>query len=159
MINTILPHVANTSNASTPLRKWSVIVVLNAIYYNPVLVLQVLESQSATGPFFAVAMQLLPKYKRVHEKKVAVVALLSLLALPADSLPKSVQEGLPQLMGALISQLDTLPDAIAKRKELEAAFASFEDSVDLESGDESTEFVDENDDDEGEYGSVRNVKR
>ena len=101
IIGTVLPH---TTNAKVPnLRKWSVTVILDAIFYNPMLALQVLESQGATNAFFTSAIQLLPKFKRPHDCKVSIVAFLSVLSLPTESLPDTVRAGLQHVMRALIA--------------------------------------------------------
>lgn len=151
IIGTVLPH---TTNAKVPnLRKWSVTVILDAIFYNPMLALQVLESQGATNAFFTSAIQLLPKFKRPHDCKVSIVAFLSVLSLPTESLPDTVRAGLQHVMRALIVQLKLLPSAVAKRKEVQRVLdEALEDSGDYDEGAEE-EFDDDADvqDDDNEY--------
>ncbi|WFD34197.1 Nonsense-mediated mRNA decay protein 5 [Malassezia cuniculi] len=151
IISTVLPHTANGKLPN--LRKWSVTVVLDAIFYNATLALQVLEAQGATSAFFTTAIQLLPKFKRPHDCKVSIVAFLSILSLPAESLPETVRAGLPHIMRSLIAQLKSLPTAVAKRKALQRVFdEAFEDRNGFEEG-VAEEFDDDADvqDDDNEY--------
>ncbi|PWN53145.1 ARM repeat-containing protein [Violaceomyces palustris] len=122
IVQTLLPHVANRDKMAASLRKWSVIVILDAIYYNASLTLQVIESSGATAGFFSTVTHLLPKLTRVHEKKVAAASIMQILALEPASLPAALQQNLSALLVALSAQLDGLPDAIKKRKELLDAF-------------------------------------
>ena len=153
IINTVLPHLAATDKRSADVRKWSVVVVLDALYYNAALTLQVLEAAGATAGFFTAVTGLLPKLTRVHEKKVAAAALIQMLALDASALPASLQANLPSLLVALAAQLDGLPEALHKRKELIDAFngdesedfggESFDTSAVTNDGDDEEDVVDE----------------
>lgn len=150
IIGTVLPHTADAKNPA--LRKWCVTVVLDAVFYNPALALQVLEAQGATSGFFTVAIQLLPKFRRPHDIKVTIVAFLSILSLAPESLPESVRAGLPHLMRALIVQLKALPTAVAKRAEYQKAFDEAFSDGEFDEGAEE-EFDDDADvqDDDNEY--------
>ncbi|KAI9216203.1 armadillo-type protein [Blastocladiella britannica] len=97
-------------------------VGINALYYDPVLTLRIMEEHQWTGPFFAAWMQAVPKMSRVHDKKLGIIALCSLFRVPAAQLPPVVQTGLPQLLVALSTYLSTLPKAFENRKEQEAFF-------------------------------------
>ncbi|MCO5554379.1 hypothetical protein L7F22_007909 [Adiantum nelumboides] len=67
--------LAHINNRKAPaLQKWAVLVILDALCFNTVDTLQVLEASQATAAFFAVSLQLLPKYTRVHDKKAFVSA-------------------------------------------------------------------------------------
>lgn len=52
---------------------------------------------------------------RVHDKKLAIVTLCSLLALPADKIPVSLQSGWPQILTSLSHVFESLPDAIESK--------------------------------------------
>src|SRR6266487_470391 len=52
-------------------------VVINAIYYNPLLALRVLESNDWTNKFFSTWFSSMDIFKRVHDKKLSIVAISS----------------------------------------------------------------------------------
>lgn len=119
IITTLLPFLQNTAESpSFLLRKWSMLVILETIYYNPTLAVGVLESQGATNAFFTMALPMLTKCRRVHECKVAIVALLSLMAMDPQTLPPTLTAGYPHLLNALLTQLKLLPKLVAQRSEL-----------------------------------------
>lgn len=127
IVGAVLPHALDDEKAKADVRKWSIIVVLDALVYNASATLQVLESANATTALFGAITSLLPKLTRVHEKKVAASAIIQLLALEPASLPAALQSNLAPFLVALATQLDGLPEAIKKRNELLEAFENDED--------------------------------
>jgi len=151
IIGTLLPHTQKSEEApSFQLRKWAILVILEAVYYNAALALQVLESHGATSAFFSAALPMLSKCRRVHECKVTVVALLSLLSLDPAAVPEALQAGYPHLLGALVTQLALLPKLVSRRKELSSAldqgFNDLDDDGDLAEFDDDAD-VEEDDND------------
>ncbi|WFD01157.1 Nonsense-mediated mRNA decay protein 5 [Malassezia yamatoensis] len=123
ILATVLPLLNEKHpHSSTNLRKWCIMLVLEAIYYNPSLALQLLESHNATADFFTHSMQKLGKFTKVHECKVTIVALLSLLSLGPDSMPESVKHGYAHLFTALVTQLKLLPASVSERNEYQRQF-------------------------------------
>ncbi|KAJ5112410.1 hypothetical protein N7532_000455 [Penicillium argentinense] len=90
-------------------------MVINAIYYNPVLSLQVLESKGWTNKFFSMWFSNIDNFRRVHDKKLSIAAISSLLTLKAADVPVSVQQGWPRLLQGVTRLFQTLPAAL-KRK-------------------------------------------
>lgn len=147
IIAPILPFLDEQTSTTPGLRKWSVIVFLDAFVYNVQLALQALESANATQRFFNLALgKVIPSFTKVHEKKVTAIALMSLLSLPAESLPASVQPGQTQILQALLQNLQSIPEAIKKQREAEEAF---EDDDENDDGDIADEVVNE-DEEEGD---------
>lgn len=124
VVSQCIGHIHNKRASS--LQKWSVLVILDALCFNTVETLQVLESSNATSSFFAVALQLLPKYTRVHDKKVIATAFMSILQLDPSQMPSSVQEGYGALVVGLLQDLVDLPKAIQKAKEEQEAFENLD---------------------------------
>ena len=87
-------------------------MVINAIYYNPVLSLQVLEAKGWTNKFFSTWFSSIDSFRRVHDKKLSIAAISSLLTLNADSVPASVQQGWPRLLQGVTRLFQTLPAAL-----------------------------------------------
>jgi hypothetical protein len=87
-------------------------MVINAIYYNPVLSLQVLEAKGWTNKFFSTWFSNIDNFRRVHDKTLSIVAISSLLTLNADNVPVSVQQGWPRLLQGVTRLFQTLPAAI-----------------------------------------------
>lgn len=92
-------------------------MIINAIYYNPILSLQVLESKGWTNKFFSTWFSSIDSFRRVHDKKLSIAAISSLLTLKADNVPASVQQGWPRLLQGVTRLFQTLPAAL-KRKHL-----------------------------------------
>lgn len=92
-------------------------MVINAIYYNPPMALQVLESNSWTNKFFSSWFSNIESFKRVHDKKLSIVAISALLTLNANEVPNSVQQGWPRLLQGVVRLFQTLPAAEKNREE------------------------------------------
>ncbi|PSN67326.1 ARM repeat-containing protein [Corynespora cassiicola Philippines] len=111
-------------------------VVINAIYYNPVLALHVLESNGWTNKFFSLWFSSIDNFTRVHDKKLCISAICALLTLKGQDVPVSVQQGWPRLLQGIVRLFQTLPAALKNREE-----AKKEDNFDF-----SNEYDDEDDD-------------
>ncbi|KAI0390471.1 importin-beta domain-containing protein [Xylariaceae sp. FL0594] len=92
-------------------------MVINAIYYNPILALHVLESNGWTNKFFSLWFSNMEQFSRVHDKKLCIVAIISLLSLGPDQIPASVSTGWPRLLQGITSLFKTLPIAMRNREE------------------------------------------
>lgn len=73
-------------------------MVINAIYYDPLLALQILESKGWTNKFFSLWFGSMDSFSRVHDKKLCIVAIIALLGINADQVPASVSVGWPRLL-------------------------------------------------------------
>lgn len=87
-------------------------MVINAIYYNPILALRVLEASGWTNKFFSSWFSNIDSFCRVHDKKLSIVAISSLLTLRAEDVPSSVQQGWPRLLQGIVRLFQTLPAAM-----------------------------------------------
>ena len=87
-------------------------VVINAIYYNPALALQVLEAHGWTNKFFTLWFTNIDSFTRVHDKKLCISAISALLPLRAEEVPVSVQQGWPRLLHGAARLFQTLPSAL-----------------------------------------------
>ncbi|KAL3475794.1 armadillo-type protein [Aspergillus californicus] len=92
-------------------------MVINAIYYNPVLSLQVLEAKGWTNKFFSSWFSNIDNFRRVHDKTLSIVAISSLLTLKPDNVPTSVQQGWPRLLQGVTRLFHTLPSAVKNRED------------------------------------------
>ena len=91
-------------------------MVINAIYYNPILALRVLESNGWTNKFFSSWFSNIESFKRVHDKKLSILAISALLTLRAEDVPTSVQQGWPRLLQGVVRLFQTLPAAIKSKR-------------------------------------------
>ncbi|KAF1959867.1 ARM repeat-containing protein [Byssothecium circinans] len=109
-------------------------VVINAIYYNPVLALHVLESRGWTNKFFSLWFSTIDSFTRVHDKKLCISAICALLTLKGQDVPVSVQQGWPRLLQGIVRLFQTLPAALKNREEAKKddnfEFASYDDEED-----------------------------
>ncbi|KAI9793136.1 MAG: hypothetical protein M1833_000821 [Piccolia ochrophora] len=92
-------------------------MVINAIYYNPTLALHVLETKGWTNKFFSLWFSNIDNFTRVHDKKLSIAAIVSLLTLTADQVPTSVQQGWPRLLQGIVRLFQTFPAAMKNREE------------------------------------------
>lgn len=109
------------TNSKTPLIKSYKIhlveMVVNAIYYDPVLALRVLETRGWTNKFFSIWFGMIDTFRRVHDKKLCIAAISALLTIPAGQVPQSVQTGWPRLLTGATYLFRTLPAALKHREE------------------------------------------
>jgi hypothetical protein len=130
-------------------------MVINAIYYNPVLALHVLESKQWTNKFFSLWFSSIDHFTRVHDKTLSISAIVALLRLDPAQVPASVQQGWPRLLQGIVRLFQTLPAAAKNREEaLKDDFPlggdAYEDDDDEEAewaGDDTTWAEDEQEED------------
>jgi hypothetical protein len=118
-------------------------IPVNSLYYNPLLTLHIMEENNWTQGFFTSWFQNINKFTRVHDKKLAIVALCALLEVPAEQIPASLQAGWSQILTAILTVFKTLGKAIESRERLERRYGEGYKSGD---DDENTEGVDDDDD-------------
>lgn len=92
-------------------------MVINTLYYNPQIALNVLESNGWTNKFFSLWFSNIDGFTRVHDKKLSIAAITSLLTLRAEHVPVSVQQGWPRLLQGIVRLFQTLPAALKNREE------------------------------------------
>ena len=122
-------------------------MIINAVYYNPLIALHVLESNIWTNKFFSSWFSSIESFTRVHDKKLSIVAISSLLSLDASQVPTSVQLGWPRLMQGAVRLFHTLPTAMKNREEATKENDSQVNEDDDDDEDEEAESWTENGDD------------
>ncbi|EHK99074.1 putative importin [Glarea lozoyensis 74030] len=133
-------------------------MVINAIYYNPVLALHVLESNQWTNKFFSLWFSNIDSFARVHDKKLSIAAIVSLLTLNADQVPVSVQTGWPRLLQGIVRLFQTLPAAQKKRDDVlkddfpldQSAYDDYEDEEEEPWAGDDNQWGEENEQEETE---------
>lgn len=108
----VLGKLGQVVNAEIPLTRISIYQVLgSALYYNPQLELVELEKREVTQQVFQkwmVDAKTKDMSDRWLPRKLTVLGLSSLFAIPAASLPVSVQSSLPSLIDAMINMTISL---------------------------------------------------
>ncbi|KAK4514985.1 uncharacterized protein ATC70_002594 [Mucor velutinosus] len=158
-LNLVFQYIFTGQMKSTEFKIHCIEVVLNCLYYNTELTLHILDQNQWSQGFFTLWFSCLDKFSRVHDKKLAIVTLCSLLALPADKIPVSLQSGWPQILTSVSHVFESLPDAIENRQYLETIYQGTyeedEDEDEDEEGDaeaqeETGDIEEEEDEDEDE---------
>ncbi|KAJ2662905.1 Nonsense-mediated mRNA decay protein 5 [Coemansia sp. RSA 1200] len=127
---------------------YSLEVILNALHYNPVITLNVLDQYKWTEGIFTRLMQNVSKFTRVHDKKLLILGLVAVLSVPAEQLPAPLQGGLGQLFEGILQTFRTYGTAVEARNTVEKLYES-DDDLDEDYDNLGNEFEwDENDDDE-----------
>ena len=139
--------LANQSQKSSLVRAYKlhlIEMVINALYYSPILALQVLESRGWTNKFFSIWFGSIDNFKRVHDKKLCVAAISALLTIRGDQVPQSVQTGWPRLLTGATYLFRTLPQAIKAREEtIKASDGGSDGLSDYGSDDDPDEWTEE----------------
>ena len=128
-------------------------MVINAIYYNPVLAMRVLEKKAWTNNFFSIWFGNIGNFKRVHDKKLCIAAISSLLTLEADKVPTSVQIGWPRLLTGVTNLFRTLPAAMKHRENAINTNNDFDGTSDYDDDDDD----DEDDDADEDWTGVEDM--
>ncbi|KAF4512653.1 hypothetical protein G6O67_000006 [Ophiocordyceps sinensis] len=92
-------------------------MAINAIYYNPMLTLLVLENKGWTNRFFSLWFGSMTSFSRVHDKKLCIVAISALLGVNHERVPASVSVGWPRLLQGITELFRTLPNAMRNRED------------------------------------------
>jgi len=77
-------------------------VVANTLYYNPIIVLNHLESRGVTQSLFQNWFSFLTQFKRRHEIKVTILGLSAILYVPLAQWPPSLQSELKKIVAILM---------------------------------------------------------
>ncbi|KAF9161693.1 hypothetical protein DFQ26_004323 [Actinomortierella ambigua] len=97
-------------------------VVMNSLYYNAAETLRILEANGWTQRFLNVWFSNLERFSRVHDKKLSIFALCSVLAVPVEQLPPALQGNWPMVLNGILGNFEGLPLAQAKRKQMEKEY-------------------------------------
>ncbi len=151
--------LANQSTKSSLVKAYKlhlIEMVINAIYYNPILALQVLESRGWTNKFFSIWFGSIDNFRRVHDKKLCVAAISALLTIRGDQVPQSVQTGWPRLLTGATYLFRTLPQAIKAREETIKASDGVSDALSYSGSDDDDDPDEWTDEQAGaqEWGNV-----
>jgi len=87
-------------------------MVINCVYYNPAVTLQVLEQHGWTNKFFSLWFSNIDNFSRVHDKKLSIVAISALLQLRPEQIPPTIQPGWHRLLQGAVRLFETLPVAM-----------------------------------------------
>ena len=87
-------------------------MIINAVYYSPVLAFRVLEAHAWTNRFFSAWFSNIDSFSRVHDKKLSILAIASLLTLQSDQIPSTVKPGWAKLFSGVVRLFQTLPAAL-----------------------------------------------
>ncbi|KAJ3147521.1 hypothetical protein HDU89_005344 [Geranomyces variabilis] len=146
-IDMALPYLAKPK-LKVPFKVRCMEIIINAIYYNPAGTLALLEQRNALVEFLQMWFKDLGDFKRVHDKKLCVVALSAVLELPLAQLPATLQgPGWAQILQALLTVFDTYPIALAAREAEEVRMQNEDDDEEVESDDEDDELFNDTTDD------------
>ncbi|KAF9140555.1 hypothetical protein BGX30_006367, partial [Mortierella sp. GBA39] len=155
ILNLVFHYLAPEEGIQTvEFRVQALEVVMNALYYNAPVTLRLLEENGWTQRFLTVWFTNLDKFSRVHDKKLSIFALCSILNVPVAQLPPALQSGWPQILNGILTNFEGLPVAQAKRKEMEKLYNIGSDDSDDDSDADSNAGDDSDDDDEEETNAL-----
>ncbi|KAG0058926.1 hypothetical protein BGZ90_004701 [Linnemannia elongata] len=151
ILNLVFHYLAPEEGIQTvEFRVQALEVVMNALYYNAPVTLRLLEENGWTQRFLTVWFANLDKFSRVHDKKLSIFALCSILNVPVAQLPPALQSGWPQILNGILTNFEGLPVAQAKRKEMEKMYNIGSDDDSDEDSDADSNAGDDSDDDDDE---------
>lgn len=114
-------------------------VALVCIYYDAKLTIDYFEAHGFTEALFEFWFSNIALFKRVHDKKLCVLTILTLLEYPLSQLPTSIQKHLKHAIDTMIKIFDELPEAYKKREEEEAKLDEFDEASDKKFDSETEE--------------------
>ncbi|KAI9597318.1 armadillo-type protein [Syncephalis fuscata] len=124
-----------------PFRIRCLSTILCGLLYNTSATLQCMEEQGKTHIFFQIWFEQFKRFNGLHDTKLCVVVLCSLLEMSDQQVPASVHTNWTSILNGLIKVLPSYEKAASDREHLEELRAS------LESDDEDDD--DDDDEDEG----------
>jgi hypothetical protein len=115
IISTALGLIDKTETPS--LRLANLEVLINTVLYNPSAALHLMEvyKPGMARAFFDqwfVAINNDTRLPRVHDKKLSLLALCALMEMTPDSVPDSLRDGWPGIVGGALKIFKSLPKAI-----------------------------------------------
>ena len=116
IIATALEHQSKAE--TTALRLANLEVLINAVLYNPSAALHLMEMHApgTSRVFFDqwfLAIDSDNKLPRVHDKKLTIVTLCSLMEMSPSAIPNVLKEGWPGVVAAALKIFKDLPRAMA----------------------------------------------
>ena len=116
IITTALEH--QTKAQTVALRLANLEVLINAVLYNPSAALHLMElyRSGMSRVFFDewfVAINSDNKLPRVHDKRLSIVALCSLMEMDPSAIPDTLKEGWPGVVAGALKLFKDLPKAMA----------------------------------------------
>ena len=115
IINTAL-SIIDDDDQTSYLRLANLEVLINSVLYNPSAALHFMEgnkpgtARNFFNRWFVVITG--DKLPRVHDKKLSIMALCTLLEMPPDTVPELLREGWPGIVGGILRIFKGLPKAI-----------------------------------------------
>jgi len=86
------------------------------LYYNAGLTLEVLDKRlNVCQQLFGLWLSMIDSFVRIHDKKLTLLALSSVLRQPLEQLPESIKNGIPQLVHYCIALVEKLRSERAQR--------------------------------------------
>ncbi|OBZ89950.1 hypothetical protein A0J61_02021 [Choanephora cucurbitarum] len=142
-------YISTGQMKTTEFKVYCLEVVINCLYYNPLLTLHIMEENQWTQGFFTLWFSNLKKFSRVHDKKLVILTLCSLLALPNENIPLSLQSGWSQILISISDAFESLPKAIENREEMESLYKQTNEE-EREEGDQEDEDEDSENEEESD---------
>jgi hypothetical protein len=129
------------------LRVRLVTVLESALYYNAPLALQAI-GQEHLGAVMQMVLKTAPEHGSEHEKKLAVLAMANILAIPLSAMPPTLQQGVSSILDEVTKVLVELNNM---RTELASQAKAAEEGGDEEEEEDEDE---EDDDDDSDFGDA-----
>jgi len=149
---------------SKKLKDALMMIFVNAVLYNALLTMQLLQNKSRHQEAFSTWSTFLSErnpagkrkhFKRESDKKVNALALLALLRIPRESTPQEVESNIGSVFGMATSVLNDYKQQADEREAANQNEEHFVDEDELEN--ELVEEVDDLDEDDEEEGASANV--
>ena len=103
----------NSKKIKSPtFRVYCIEIILNAIYYNPLLAFSLLEQANWTSGFFEYWFKNIDSFARVHDKKLCILVLCTIMEIPKEHLPASISSAGFHLFSGALQIFQTYPEAL-----------------------------------------------
>jgi len=93
-------------------------LIVNGLFYNPLLTIAILDHANLTAIFFTKWFANISKFTRVHDRKLGIMAIAAILEV-LPSAPAAISQASTELLVGALTFFKDLPEAISARLEAE----------------------------------------
>ncbi|KAJ3205405.1 hypothetical protein HK099_000832, partial [Clydaea vesicula] len=151
ILETALQHLNNIADFKTTSFKVHCLeVVINSLYYSPLMTLSYLEQKGVTLVIFQTWFKELESFKRVHDKKLSILTICKIISYKYENLPQSIQSIWGMILDGALRLFSDYPAAVETRKKTAKMYEGGDSEGDYEEEIYEEEY--ENEDDEEDNG-------
>ena len=92
-------------------------IILNCIYYNPVITLPLLQGRGAADDVFNFMINNAQLFKKLHDKKLVILSCCTILSCPINVIPQNIAMQLAKLLAFITNRLQNYQETLNSNKQ------------------------------------------